>query len=107
MRTNQQPANNIKSQDRDAAIQIIKPQTLNSQAITRETLDGVSYYSTSRRGVHYCAYKQHDSDQWWVSTHRIGLGPLHIGGGRYYRDLNDLAANCKAFAALPALLPLI
>ena len=72
-----------------------------------KVLHAVLHFSTTRRGVHYCAYKQHDSDQWWVSTHRVGLGPLHIGGGRYYRDLNDLAANCKAFAALPALLPLI
>jgi len=107
MHAHQQPATTSKSQVRDAAIQISKPQTLNSQPITCETLDGVSYYSTTRRGVHYCAYKQHDSDQWWVSTHRIALGSMHIGGGRYYRDLNDLAANCKAFAALPALLPLI
>jgi len=103
MRTYQQPANNSKSKEGDAAIQI----TLNSKGITRVTIDGVSYYTTSRRGVDYCAYKQNDSDQWFVSTHRSGLGPLHIGGGRYYRNLNDLAANCKAFAALPALLPLI
>ncbi|MDE1545711.1 hypothetical protein PTW32_09775 [Dechloromonas agitata] len=83
---------------------VLKNQTLNSQAITRETLDGVSYYTTSRRGVDYCACKQKDSDQWWVSTHRSALGPLHIGGGRYYDSLADLAANCKAFAALPALI---
>lgn len=107
MHAHQQPATTNKSQVRDAAIQISKPQTLNSRAITRETLDGVSYYTTRRAGVDYCACKQNDSDQWWVSTHRVGLGPLHIGGGRYYRDLNDLAANCKAFIALPALLPLI
>ena len=107
MRTYRQPATNSKSQEGVAAIQISKPQTLNSHPITCETLDGVSYYSTTRRGVHYCACKQHDSDQWWVSTHRVALGSMHIGGGRYYRDLNDLAANCKAFAALPALLPLI
>lgn len=103
MRVTKQPASTNKNQEGDAAI----PITLNSQPITRETLDGVSYYMTSRRGVDYCAYKQNDSDQWFVSTHRVGLGPLHIGGGRYYRDLADLAANCKAFAALPALLPLI
>lgn len=107
MHAHQQPATTSKSQVRDAAIQISKPQTLNSHPITCETLDGVSYFSATRRGVHYCACKQHDSDQWWVSTHRIALGSMHIGGGRYYRDLNDLAANCKAFAALPALLPLI
>lgn len=103
MKAAAQPANNKKDHEGDAALRI----NCNSNKITRETLDGVSYFTTTRRGVDYCAYKQNDSDQWWVSTHRVGLGPLHIGGGRYYRDLNDLAANCKAFAALPALLPLI
>lgn len=85
----------------------LKNQTLNSQPITRETLDGVSYFTTTRRGVDYCAYEQKAVGKWFVSSHRTGLGPLHIGGGRYYDSLADLAANCKAFAALPALLPLI
>lgn len=103
MRAAAQPAKNKKDHEGDAVLRI----NCNSNKITRETLDGVSYFTTTRRGVDYCACKQHDSDQWWVSTHRIALGSMHIGGGRYYRDLNDLAANCKAFAALPALLPLI
>ena len=107
MHAHQQPATTSKSQVRDAAIQISRPQTLNSQPITRETLDGVSYFTTTRRGVDYCAYEQKAVGKWFVSSHRTGLGPLHIGGGRYYDSLADLAANCKAFAALPALLPLI
>ena len=46
MHAHQQPATTSKSQVRDAAIQISKPQTLNSQPITCETLGGVSYFST-------------------------------------------------------------
>jgi len=83
---------------------VLKNQTLNSRAITRETLDGVSYYTATRSGVDYCAYEQKTVGKRFVSSHRAGLGPLHIGGGRYYDSLADLAANCKAFAALPALI---
>lgn len=99
MRTLNQSQTSNKSLVRDAAIQI----TLNSQPITRDTLDGVSYYTTTRRGVEYCAYKT-GAGNWFVSTHRAALGQRHIGGGRYYNDLCDLSANCKAFAALPALI---
>ncbi len=49
-------------------------------------------------------YQLKNSDQWFVSSQRQALGPRHIGGGRYYQDIEDLAIHCKAFAALPALI---
>lgn len=101
MRNFQQPANNIKSNVGDAAIQI----TCNSKAITAETIDGVTYYTTERRGVIYTA-NQTAGGNWWVSSHRKALGRMHIGGGRYYESLDALAAGCKAFAGLPILLSL-
>lgn len=77
----------------------------NSQLITAETLDGVTYYTTERRGVIYTANAT-ASGSWWVSSHRKALGRMHIGGGRYYSDINTLAGGCKAFAGLPILISL-
>ncbi len=84
------------STTRDAAIQI----TCNSHPITRETLDGVTYYTTTRNGVEYCGY-QTTSGSWFVSSRRLALGRFNAGSGKYYETLDDLAAGCKAFAALP------
>jgi hypothetical protein len=86
--------------ERDAAIQI----SCNSQLITSSTEAGVTYYSTERRGVGYIA-RQTSWGAWWVGSHRKSLG-RHVGGGRYYASLEDLAAGCKAFAALPVLISL-
>lgn len=77
----------------------------NSQLITAETLDGVTYYTTERRGVIYTANAT-TGGSWWVSSHRKALGRNHIGGGRYYNDINALAAGCKAFAGLPIFISL-
>lgn len=94
-----QTQNQGKGKGRDAAIQIC-----NSQPIQTQTLDGVTYYTTTRRGVEYTAHQL--CGQWFVASHRAALGPRHIGGGRYYKTIDDLANGCKAFAALPALLSL-
>lgn len=80
--------------------------TVNSQPIASEILDGVTYYTTERRGVLYTAYRAWEG-RWFVSSHRKALGRFHIGQGRYYEDLDALAAGCKAFAALPVLLSLV
>lgn len=77
----------------------------NSQPITAETLDGVTYYTTERRGVIYTANAT-ASGSWWVSSHRKALGRFHVGGGRYYDSFGALAIGCKAFAGLPILLSL-
>lgn len=74
--------------------------TNNGQTITAEIHEGVVYYTTERRGVVYTAFRE-SIGSWWVASHRKSLGPWHIGGGRRYETLADLAAGCKAFADLP------
>ena len=100
MQIENQSQANTNPQDRDAAIQIING---NGQVITSETIDGTTYYSTVRRGVEYTAYLT-SGGNWWLGTVRLALGRSHVGGGRYYPDLPALAAGCKAFADLPAML---
>lgn len=95
MHTKNPPQTTSKSQERDAAIQI----TLNSELITAETIDGITYYSTTRRGVAYTTYQTKGGD-WWVSSRRLALGRSNAGGGRYYTDLAALCDGCKAFAGL-------
>lgn len=58
------------------------------------------YYTAVRRGVQYCAKFEPSVGQWFVATHRLALGRFNSGGGRYYADISQ----CKAFAALPALM---
>lgn len=94
---NQSQTQKAAPKARDAAIQI----TCNSQPITAETIDGVTYYTTTRRGVEYTAYML--CGQWFVASRRLALG-RPIGGGRYYKTLDALATGCKAFAALPVFL---
>lgn len=77
---------------------------VNGRAITSKIIDGTTYYTTIRRGVEYFAYRTRRGD-WWLGTNRLGLS-RHIGGGRYYDDVDALAASCKAFVDLPALLAL-
>ena len=72
-------------------------------AITATITDGITYYSTTRRGVAYMAYQTRQGE-WFVSTKRLALGRFSPGGGRYYPDLATLARECAAFSALPALI---
>lgn len=75
-----------------------------AELITTEILDGVTYYTATRRGVEYTAYKTLGGD-WWVSSNRLSLG-RHIGGGKYYKDAEAIAEGCKAFAGLVILVGL-
>lgn len=74
--------------------------TLNSASITKTVQDGVAYYTTTARGVEYCAYFMASAGRWFVSSRRLALGRGNVGGGKYY----DRVEDCKAFAALPALM---
>lgn len=71
------------------------------QAITASETEGSTYYSTEARGVEYCA--QRLGNGWFVSTHRKALGRRHIGGGKHFASLQDLAAKCAPFAGLDVL----
>jgi len=73
---------------------------MNSELITKDVINGRDYFTTVRRGVEYCAYFQDVIGEWFVSSRRLGLGRFHVGGGKYLKNVED----CKAFAALPALL---
>ena len=70
--------------------------------IHAETIEGRTYYTATLRGVEYCAGQL--GDGWFVSSRRLALGRRHIGGGKHYADLAAVAAGCKAFAGLEALL---
>jgi hypothetical protein len=72
---------------------------MNSELITKEVIDGVTYFSTVRRGVEYCARFSEIVGKWVVSTHRKGMSRTSTGF-KYIARIED----CKAFAALPALL---
>lgn len=72
----------------------------NSAVITKEVIEGRTYYTTVRQGVEYCAYFMEAVGKWFVSTRRLALGRGHMGGGRYFEKVED----CKAFAALPVLI---
>ena len=73
--------------------------TTNSAPITKTTEAGVDYFTTTRRGVEYCAYFMASAGRWFVSSRRLALGRGNIGGGKYYDRLEE----CPAFAALPTL----
>ena len=79
------------------------PELPKSRGITATTIDGTNYYTATRRGVKYTAYFSKAVGAWFVSTHRLALGRQHIGGGRYYKTIGDLALAVKAFAGLDLL----
>jgi hypothetical protein len=70
--------------------------------ISAETIDGVTYYSITRRGVEYLAYCSLSG--WGVSTRRLALGRRHVGGFKYYDSVEQLADTVKAFRGLDLLL---
>jgi hypothetical protein len=69
--------------------------------ITQEQVNGSDYYTAVARGIEYTAHMI--GEQWFVASRRLALGRRHIGGGKYYATLADVAANCKAFAGLDVL----
>lgn len=73
--------------------------TANSTTIEKSEHEGVTYYTTIRRGVEYCAYFCSVVGKWFVSSHRVALGKFNSGSGKYYENIED----CKAFAALPTM----
>ncbi len=95
-----QPQTTHNPKERDAASQII----VGAQTFTAETLDGVRYFSTTYRATAYMTYVVEAMGVWCVTSRRLALGPRNFGGAKYHGDLAQLAANCRAFAALPGLI---
>jgi len=59
------------------------------------TIDGSTYITATARGTEYTLMRL--GDAWFVSSRRQALGRGHIGGGKYYNTLTEVAAGCKAF----------
>lgn len=71
------------------------------QMIEQSVVDGMTFYTATARGVQYTAYEL--GGRWFVASHRLALGRRHIGGGKYYDTLADVARGCKALAGLDLL----
>lgn len=69
--------------------------------VIRSINNGILYLSATSRGVQYCLMPL--GKAWFVSSQRLALGRHHIGGGKHYATLADVAAGCKAFGDLEAL----
>lgn len=69
--------------------------------ITAQAIEGRTYYTATARGVEYMASEL--AGAWFVSSRRLALGRRHIGGGKHYSTLADVAAGCKALAGLDLL----
>ena len=59
------------------------------------TIDGSAYITATARGTEYTLMRL--SNAWFVSSRRLALGRSHIGGGKHYDTLAEVAAGCKAF----------
>lgn len=73
-------------------------------AITKieTTEQGTKVVTAIARGVEYHIYEL--CGQWWCSSHRLALGKMHIGGGKYYKTLGEAAEKCKAFGGINELM---
>lgn len=67
-------------------------------------LNSSPYITTIARGTEYTLMRS--SDQWYLATRRIALGPRHMGSGRYFKTLAEVAQGCKAFGDLANLIKL-
>jgi len=59
-------------------------------------------FATTARGVNYHAQLMVNG-RWVVLSHRIALGPRHIGGSKWFNTLDELEAGVKAFKGLASL----
>lgn len=76
--------------------------TTTKQMITAKEIEGVTYYTTTRRGVEYTAYTARG--QWIVLTHRLALGRRNPGGCKYFDSIQILCQSVKAFSGLDQLI---
>ena len=71
--------------------------------ITAENIQGVTYYQTESKGIAYTCYFTKQGE-WCVHSQRLALGRHNTGSYRYYKNIESLASNIKAFKQLPQLL---
>lgn len=70
------------------------PKTI-KKAPTAIIVSGTKYVTAVSRGTEYTLMKQDCA--WYVASNRLALGRSHIGGGKHYKTLAEVAARCKAF----------
>lgn len=70
--------------------------------IAASVIDGVTYYTTTRRGVEYTAYTTRGT--WQVITRRLALGRFNPGGCKHFDDIKTLCEMVKAFSGLDLLI---
>jgi hypothetical protein len=76
--------------------------TADGQTITAQDIEGVRYYSTTRRGVDYTAYTIRG--EWICLTKRLALGRMNPGGCKYFKTIAELGQAVKAFSNLSQLI---
>jgi len=64
--------------------------------------DGREYFTATARGVEYTASRE--ADGWGVWSRRLALGRRNVGSFKRYASAAELAAACRAFRGLDALI---
>jgi len=59
-------------------------------------INGQKYITNVVRGVEYVLMR--NGNEWGVATKRLALGRFNPGGFKSFKTLDDVKANCKAFA---------
>lgn len=72
---------------------------------TRTIHEGKLYITAQHRGTEYCLMRL--GDAWFVGSKRLSLGRRHIGGGKHYATLAEVAAGCQAFGSVEQLQALV
>lgn len=71
---------------------------MSTQVIARNIHNGHVYLSTEYRGVAYVLRRSKFG--WELSTRRLSLGRMNMGGLKRFDTLEAVRAGCKAFAAV-------
>lgn len=64
--------------------------------------NGKKYITVVYRGSEYTLYEL--CGDWFVSTRRKALGKSNAGSGKYFKTLDDVSKNCKAFGCVENLI---
>lgn len=75
-----------------------------SLIVTTEVHGENVYYKTEARKVDYSISFWESSKQWEVYSKRQGLGRLHVGTFRYYKNLEELESAVKSLRGIAALI---
>lgn len=68
--------------------------------IEKKIVDGVTWYTTTYRGVEYSLKRDNYGRGWELWSKRKSLGPMNVGNIRYFSTLDSLKKSTKAFSGL-------